>query len=244
METPIVCIDIGNSTIKAALFSLEGKMQPYPLQKPTDLTTLIGRQIAYVDTRLDTEWRAALEAVGAVELSTASGLPFRTLYTMQLGPDRAAQLVAVWSEGSFPSVVISAGTACTIDYMDREGIHRGGMITAGIHLRLRALAQHTGRLPHTFPVKSPPLLGCHTVQALQAGVIGGFQREVLSTLTALQSTYGPFQIWLTGGEAPFLQDALPASTIFAPELTLRGVWLWLQYLSGGSSLFTPSAVTE
>lgn len=242
MEAHTLCVDIGNSSVKAALFSEEGAMlQSFPLAEPSELFTIKASKIAYIDTRLDTAWRSALESQGAIELVAEKGLPFPSQYSERLGPDRAAQLIAVWAMGRFPAVIVSLGTACTIDYMDESGQHQGGMITAGINLRLWALAQRTGRLPQVSPLPDAPLLGKDTEEAIRAGVIGGFQRELSAQLERLRQISGDFSLWITGGEADLLKTTLPAGAIFAPELTLRGVWLWQRFLasSGHNSPIIP-----
>lgn len=242
MEAHTLCIDIGNSTVKGAFFSEGGEL--LKLQRfstPYEVIQLAGKPITYIDTRLDEEWRKVLLELGAEELHVGRGIPFPTDYSQQLGPDRAAQLVAAWVARRFPAVVLSVGTACTIDYLDREGHHRGGSITAGIRLRLGALAEKTGRLPALLPRSEVSLLGLNTEEAIQAGVVGGFQAEIAGQITRLRQRLGDFTLWVTGGEIEFIRMALPADAIFAPELTLRGVWLWQRFLhsSGDSSRIIP-----
>ncbi|MCX7763812.1 MAG: type III pantothenate kinase [Bacteroidia bacterium] len=239
MEGPLFCIDVGNSTVKVAQFSPAGEMLGLePIEEPEQLLSLTGKRVVYIDTRLEPHWRARLAEIGAEELSLSRGVPFVSDYTLQLGPDRAAQIIAVWESGKFPAVILSLGTACTIDYIDAGGRHRGGTITAGIHLRLRALKEGTGRLPWVEPQKRAPQLGTNTEEAIIAGVVGGFRLELRARLESLRKQYGDFSIWVTGGEVELVKDELPADAIFAPELTLRGVWLWQRFLhtSGGSSL--------
>ncbi|MEN3041339.1 MAG: type III pantothenate kinase [Bacteroidia bacterium] len=235
MEAPYLCIDIGNSVIKAGYFSSEGLLlQVKTLESPAELPEA-PVQIAFIDTRLDRRWREALYARNATELSMEKGVPFRSVYSPQLGPDRAAQLVALWEMKAFPAIVISLGTACTVDYIDAQGVHQGGIITPGINLRLKALAEKTGRLPLVSPVSQPALLGKNTIEAIQIGVSRGFQAELIAHIETLRREFGPFRIWITGGETEIIRSTMPPDTIFAPDLTLRGVWLWQRYwrLSGG-----------
>ncbi|MCX8112786.1 MAG: type III pantothenate kinase [Bacteroidia bacterium] len=240
MASSVLCIDIGNSAVKAARFSPRGRLLSFwRMESPRELVGLEGEFIAYIDTRLDSEWREVLSAQGAVELTMACGVPFSSDYTPRLGPDRAAQLIAVWEAKRWPALVLSLGTACTLDYMDEKGRHRGGIITTGIDLRLRALAAHTGRLPKVQPTPNPPLLGKDTPEAMLAGAIHGLGLELKGWIELLKSPNTT--IWITGGEAELIRTALPSDAIFAPELTLRGVWLWQRFLrrSGGSSPTIP-----
>lgn len=242
MEAHALCLDIGNSTVKGAFFLGDGtlwKLQTFTA--PEELTQLTVCHIAYIDTRMDGSWREMLARVGAEELHPEKGLPFPTDYSQRLGPDRAAQLVAAWETRRFPAVILSVGTACTVDYLDAQGRHRGGSITAGIHLRLQVLAEKTGRLPAVSPTPTVPLLGQDTEEAIQAGVVGGFRSEIAGRLAHLREVLGDFTLWVTGGEMDLVRMALPSDAIFAPELTLRGVWLWQRFLhsSGDSSHTIP-----
>lgn len=103
----LLVVDIGNSRVKAALFSKTGEAQPISLRRPRELSAWASHSIAYVDTRLSPQWRESLHAAGATELTSDLGLPFPTRYSPHLGPDRAAQLVAAWYAQQFPAVVLS-----------------------------------------------------------------------------------------------------------------------------------------
>jgi len=65
----------------------------------------------------------------------------------QLGVDRWAGLVAARSRHRGDSLVVLAGTATTINYLDAGGVFRGGMILPGIRLMKRALHGNTADLP-------------------------------------------------------------------------------------------------
>lgn len=224
-------IDLGNSRTKAAYFPSEGPPEVFTLDNPSDLQDRATDPVVFLDTRSDPVWRAALAQLGAEELKVDRGMPFHSEYSSRLGPDRAAQLVAAWEAKGFPALVISLGTACVLDYLDREGVHRGGIIAAGMHLRLWALHQRTGRLPLVSLTKRPPLLGQDTPQALQSAALHGLVWELHGWIHEL----APQTIWLTGGEAEKIRPYLPVSSIFAPDLTLMGAWLWWQFLQGRRS---------
>ena len=65
----------------------------------------------------------------------------------QLGVDRWAALVAARARHAAASLVVLAGTATTIDYLDASGVFRGGMILPGTRLMKRALHENTAGLP-------------------------------------------------------------------------------------------------
>ncbi len=68
-------------------------------------------------------------------------------------------------------IVISAGTATTVDFVTARGEHQGGVILPGIDLSLRTLHQETGLLPLAPGEVAEVGLGTTTTSALSQGVI-------------------------------------------------------------------------
>ncbi|MCS6789782.1 MAG: type III pantothenate kinase [Bacteroidia bacterium] len=230
---PALVVDIGNSRVKAALFDESGKYKAFIAQRPEELPISKLTNIIFIDTRGEALWREYLLHRGAEELTSAKPLPLETFYSKELGADRAAQLVAVWYQRQFPAIIVSMGTAWVIDILDKRGIHLGGVILAGAHLRLKALHTHTGKLPlYPLPSLSPPLIGICTQEALQAGAFWGTLLEIQGWLGWLTASLPQATLWVTGGESALLLPYLPVQTIFAPELTLQGAWQWWNYLRG------------
>jgi type III pantothenate kinase len=129
-------------------------------------------------------------------------------------------------------MLLSLGTACVIDYFNPAGIHEGGIITAGAHLRVWALSQRTGQLPLVEPEIPSKLWGTDTPDALRAGAIHGLGLEIQGWIRSLMGNKAGL-LWVSGGEAPLVKPYLPSNAIFAPDLTLRGAWLWWHYLQQG-----------
>src|SRR6266571_4182353 len=67
----------------------------------------------------------------------------------QLGPDRWAALIGAWSILRGPCLVVTAGTATTVDVLRGDGRFVGGVILPGLALMKRSLAHHTAGLPLT-----------------------------------------------------------------------------------------------
>src|SRR5260221_13328636 len=65
----------------------------------------------------------------------------------QLGPDRWAALIGAWSILHGPCLVVSAGTATTVDVLRGDGRFVGGVILPGLDLMKRSLARGTAVLP-------------------------------------------------------------------------------------------------
>lgn len=232
---PALIIDIGNSRVKAALFDERSIIRSFIVRQPEELPIHEASSIVFVDTRGEASWREHLLRRGAEELTATAPLPFQSIYSQELGADRAAQLVAVWYQQRFPAIILSMGTAWVIDVLDERGVHKGGVILAGAHLRLRALHHYTGKLPlYPLPSSSPSPIGTHTQEALQAGAFWGALLEIQGWLSWFRATFPQAALWITGGESAQFLPYLPIESIFAPELTLQGAWQWWNYLRGYS----------
>lgn len=146
------------------------------------------------------------------------------------------------------AVIVSSGTATTIDYVAPDGSFRGGAILPGFELSARALHQYTALLP-LIPLRDvleqpPDDLGRNTEQALQSGLYWGHVgavREIVrrflnrGTVEQQQSLGEPARhlgnatvnelplILLTGGAAPVLRPHLPSGTRHEPQLPLQGL---------------------
>ena len=66
--------------------------------------------------------------------------------TRQLGADRWAALIGARHVHAGAALVVTAGTATTIDVLDHEGVFHGGLIAPGVDLMKRALAGNTAQL--------------------------------------------------------------------------------------------------
>jgi type III pantothenate kinase len=104
------------------------------------------------------------------------------------------------------AVLIDAGSAVTVDWLDEEHVFRGGCIFPGLDLMAEALHRYTALLPRVS-VESPipPLPAGATVPAMQVGlflaVSGGIREAV--RLYAEQARVPP-RVFFSGGQAPLL----------------------------------------
>ncbi|MFN7781473.1 MAG: type III pantothenate kinase [Lysobacterales bacterium] len=98
-----------------------------------------------------------LRARTAAEAPTARGAVLRCAYPRpeHLGTDRWLSLRGALAIAAPPLLVVGAGTALTIDAIDRDCRHLGGLILGGIttmHESLLARAPHL-RMPGAMPVR-------------------------------------------------------------------------------------------
>ena len=150
-----------------------------------------------------------------------------------LGIDRYLACLGAWNVNrtttEASSVIVSdAGTACTVDVMDREGVYLGGVIMPGLSMMIDALGSGADGLfdvSADLPVHWPPDT---TEAALQAGTAGSFLAAWQEHVKRHLNLYPDASVWITGGDAPFLEmHASPKSTNH-PHLVFEGMRCFLQ----------------
>ncbi len=153
----------------------------------------------------------------------------------RVGIDRLLNAVAAKRsiERGTDALIVSAGTAVTVDWIDGTGTFRGGAILPGLRLMAQALHDYTAQLPLVqIPASTTPQSpGTSTETAIQAGifwaVVGGI-RALLQELSK-QATSQP-AIFLTGGDVPLLEAVLEPRPRLWPEMTLEGLRLTAETL--------------
>ncbi len=142
----------------------------------------------------------------------------------RLGSDRWANLVGAYALGLAPNLIVSAGTAITADWIDGDGLHRGGFITPGIHLMQRALKDNTKIERIDAPNDLRWVPAQDTESAIKRGtlysVVAWIEYLAASTEQRLNTKIVPV---LTGGDAELLAERLKIAVDVKPELTLLGL---------------------
>jgi type III pantothenate kinase len=233
-------IDIGNTSTKLAIFDGLKKLQT------VRLTQLNSEEIEKQLTGLKIE-RAIISSVTNVPpsitdlfsaripfvhlLSHKSKLPFRIEYDTPetLGSDRIAGVAGAFS--LFPDselLIIDAGTAITYDFLS-GGIYRGGNISPGLNMRLKALNKFTGQLPLVPLSEKFTKPGRNTADAILAGVITGVTYEINEYIRTFEKKSTDFIIILTGGDSGFLQDKINYQYTYMPDIVIDGLNYILKY---------------
>jgi type III pantothenate kinase len=194
-------IDVGNTRTKRALFD--------------------GRKLRPLSGKVD-RWIGVRVGKGALPRGTLLlGRDFpplvknRALRPETVGADRLAQASAAWARAKGPCVVVSMGTAITIDVVNGRGEFVGGLIAPGLRLMARALHDHTALLPEVEPVRRRSPLGRHTREAIRSGISFAAEGLIRSSLARLRG-----RVFGTGGDAPLFRDLFD---VLVPDLGLEGV---------------------
>jgi type III pantothenate kinase len=131
-----------------------------------------------------------------------------------------------------PAVIIDAGSAVTVDWLDANGTFRGGAIFPGFRLMAQSLHDYTALLPQVeIPRAVPPLPGTSTPAAMEAGIfwsVAGGINAIVAQLAALSGA-SP-DLWITGGDGTLLQTAIDGRAHLWPEMTLEGLRLTAEAL--------------
>ncbi|NNE59315.1 MAG: type III pantothenate kinase [Woeseia sp.] len=167
--------------------------------------------------------------------SAASGFGVTNSYRQarRLGVDRWAAMIGVHAQIRKAVCIVDAGTAVTIDALDKSGQHLGGQILPGVRLMTDALTRDTSDLPAVkrAPPQSHGALpgfvnstGSAIYTGSMAAVCGAIEKAVHSMRSA---GYRPALV-LTGGDASRILPLLNAPAEHRPNLVLEGLAIMIE----------------
>ena len=156
----------------------------------------------------------------------SSELPIKIGYATPetLGLDRIAAVVgAVMQCPDKAVLIVDAGTCVTYDLLTADGTFAGGNIAPGIRLRLRAMHEHTGKLPLIDDAGETPEIGFSTETAMRAGAVLGVAYEIEGYIARLNKVYPDLFVFLTGGDALKLAAKIKSRIFVDENLVLTGL---------------------
>ena len=237
----VLALDLGNTALKGALVRADGTVVGAFRLPTADLTReAVAAALAALPEPFDAAGLASVvparaeavaEAVAGghpgplVRVHAGLRLPYTVGYTTPhtLGADRLAAVAGAFRPGE-AAVVVSAGTALTVEALTAGGVYLGGAIAPGPGLLARALAAGTGQLPAITPRADAPPIGRSTAEALDAGVSGLFVEGAAGLVRRVRGALGApaARVVLTGGWAGLLGGVAEAVEL-RPGLVLEGV---------------------
>jgi len=146
----------------------------------------------------------------------------------RLGVDRWVAMIGAHAEFRSALCVVDAGTAVTVDVLDKSGQHLGGQIIAGLNLMVRALDDETSGInAATSPVRVPgdglQMFATNTGNAVSFGAFTAIVGAIEKAIRTLRSAgYRP-KIVLTGGDGSRILARLDTKCIHRPNLVLQGL---------------------
>ena len=234
-------IDIGNSRTKIGLF--EGRELVHTtvgtVQNSLKSIVELSRKFPVEDSIVSSVGIKADQLVKEVSsfcdcllLSSDTSLPFVNEYAtpLTLGKDRIAVVAGTQSLcDNEDSLTIDAGTCITYDYLKDNIWYKGGGISPGIHMRLKAMHHFTKRLPLVNIPQDPVLIGRSTQECLQSGAACGTAAEIDGIIRQYQSLSPRLKVWITGGDATYLANLCKSQIFVDAFLVLKGLNEILKY---------------
>lgn len=212
----ILTIDLGNTRAKFTLFEADGRPAQHWVVAHERLVQELQQLFSHHDEITAVSWCAVGDVPTALttwfehapckvyELRPTAPprgiiVDYRTPET--LGADRLAAVMG--ARLLLPNralLVIDAGTCITFDMMTPTGHFLGGNISPGLSMRLRAMHEHTARLPLVEREGATPQYGCNTETALRSGVVRGIHHEIMGYVAELRQEWPDGCVFLTGGD--------------------------------------------
>lgn len=162
----------------------------------------------------------------------------------QLGADRCLALIAARRRCNRSCIVADCGTAITLDYLDGDGVHHGGVILPGTELLHDALRRRTHGLRQAVSATASEddasrdgaskddIFATATDEAVAAGcrrVLDAGIESIIRDMRAQRDADAP--LVLTGGAARTL--AVFGNCVAAPNLVLEGIAIVAESLGWG-----------
>lgn len=231
-------IDVGNSRLKWACWDgraltqggteLHGRRPDTVLERlpPIDADAIWIASVAgaEADARIERVLRQRRSLTPRFAHAQAEALGLRNAYAdpARLGVDRWLVLLAAWSQTPRPLIAVDAGTALTVDAVDGEGWHLGGLIAPGLHTAQAAVLGATRFDRGETDADFLSGFGRDTASCVRQGALfaclGAIDRAARSAGEA------PLR-FITGGDAEQLLPHLGQGWQHRPQLVLEGLAL-------------------
>lgn len=225
-------MDIGNSRLKWGIFS-RGKLDHWDavpidsFQLTDSLSQALDAVIFSSTITHFSEIVAPFDGLPIYELTHKFKCPIISEYTTPetIGTDRIAAYHGAWS--LFPDsnlLVVDAGSCITFDLVTTDGVHKGGMISPGIQMRLRAMHEFTSRLPSApIPENFGPIARS-TLDAIGQGALCGSVYEIEGIIGYLKDKLGKLKVVLTGGDSKLFEKRIKTEIFAEQNLVLIGLY--------------------
>ena len=237
-----LCIDWGNTNIKAAIFDNGNMQKSFSIAAETVMEQIFiileqykpakGILCSVADHNDEQVFMLKERIKSFMILDGYTRVPINNAYGSpeSLGPDRLALVTGAHT--LYPAknnLVISAGTCITYNFVQKSRTFRGGAISPGLQMRLKAMHEYTDKLPEVGLEGDLLLLGYDTETCIRSGAAFGAAVEIDGMIREYETQYPDFNAILTGGDAPFFADKIKSKIFADPDLLLKGLNIILNY---------------
>ena len=234
-------IDIGNTIAKSAEILEEEVGELSYWDNPNELSDYINKSgfdrigISSVVSRENEILEHISSEIDVLTLTSQTPLPIKLHYNTKetLGVDRIAGVCGAFD--LFPGkdcLVIDIGTCITCDFLDKEGLYHGGVISPGLDIRLKGMHQYTGKLP-LIEMKEISgdisIVGKSTFDCMKSGAYNGILMELSGFIDHFSEKYQGINIIMTGGDSYRFESLINRPIFVVPKLVLQGLNCILNY---------------
>ncbi|MFH0855472.1 MAG: type III pantothenate kinase [Candidatus Omnitrophota bacterium] len=233
----LLAVDIGNTNISLAVFKGSRIVKSWiiPVKKYRPLRSLglpikgalICSVAPQITRRLIIDIKKSL-GIKPLIIGKNAGVPLKNLYQepKQLGPDRLVNAYAASRIYSTPVVVVSCGTAITVDAVSKNKEYLGGYILPGIHSLFLALSLNTALLPKVKLTAPDSGIGRNTRGCILKGVILGGAGAIDALIEKIRLKTGKnTKVIGTGGDIELIKRFSKHKIKADKNLTLKGIFL-------------------
>ena len=248
----IICIDIGNSNIKYAIYDAD-KLR-FSFRVATDLKKTSDEYGAGLTGMLATKGVAVEDIEGGIVSSVVpsldytidkmcslylnikpmhvapglkSGLNIRCDDAREVCADRIVNCVSAivgYGENK-PMIVVDFGTATTFNIISANNEFIGGVIAPGIKGSLESLVSGTAKLPRVEIEAPDSIIAKNTITNMQAGIVFGFAGLVEYIVKRIKKELKTTDVKTiaTGGFSNIISKEIEGIDVVDKLLTLKGL---------------------
>lgn len=145
----------------------------------------------------------------------------------RLGIDRWLAVVGAWGLLGHSALVVDLGTAVTLDFVAKDGMHLGGYILPGLQLAVRGLLSGTSNVivDHDKLAAATRLPGRNTTDAVYHGALAAISDVIERSLSRLKLDYPEAKLILSGGDARLVARQLDCQYEIRDLLVFEGMSL-------------------
>ena len=243
----ILLMDIGNTRIKWGVLekralseigslstphSRDFDLTPLFMSLPSDVKSIVASCVLSKETQIKLTESFSDHFELAIQFikpkNRFSGLTNGYTNPSKLGTDRWAAMIGAHNEFGGNILVVDMGTAITIDYINAEGVHKGGQTLPGLKSFFNILDQSTGSINTKINIsdiaaKDIKKWGKNTDDAVISGAMSAISGAINAAVFSFKIEDSMPSVILTGGDAIYFKDVFDYSLSYRPNLVLEGL---------------------
>lgn len=236
-----LCIDWGNSYVKAGLFDKNELVESYKYPETEAHNRIVdiveSHNPAYaIVCSVNNHSGESVEFLESkvkrvVVMNDRTPTPVMNAYSSDtVGMDRLAMAVGAHAEHPEKNnLVVCLGTCITYNFVQKTKTFRGGAISPGLRMRLRAMHEFTDMLPSVPLEGEALLLGYDTETCMRSGAVFGIVSEIDGMVKDFSAQYPDFNAVLTGGDMSYFEGKLKSEIFADPDIILKGLNIILKH---------------